>query len=132
MSDPGASTDLPLPSSSNPVSSANHHQDHARRRSIPPITHLHVGTDQDGILIPEDLGDQETVHIIHNLIHPDHHIDTGETVANNPAELDTQIDARLLELPWWKRPSPGWYVLLNLIYYPLLLSISSILSTSGY
>ncbi|KAI0054031.1 MFS general substrate transporter [Auriscalpium vulgare] len=87
----------------------------AARSQSPPL--LPAGLES---LVFQDGGlDEETAEYIHEFVHPHHH-DPDETfieVDHDPTP-DEEADERSIEderaarskLPWWKRPSPWWYI----------------------
>ncbi len=69
-------------------------------------------------LVSEGAISERDAELLHEFVHPHHH-ETEETLIGDDTDLDEELKARAL-LPWWKRPSPIWYVLcfesVSLIY----------------
>lgn len=61
-------------------------------------------------LLPDGPVSEETVQLIHELVHPHH--DREETLVNSEDDDEETIElARRKSLPWYKRPSPLWFVI---------------------
>lgn len=65
---------------------------------------------QDELLLPDGPVSEQTVQLIHDLVHPHH--EREETLVDSAEDDDEEsIEiARRKRLPWWKRPSPIWLV----------------------
>ena len=59
--------------------------------------------------LPDGPVDEETVELLNELVHPHHEQD--DTLIDDIQD-DSEPDLERQQLPWWKRPSPLWFVFL--------------------
>ncbi|KAF7338147.1 MFS domain-containing protein [Mycena venus] len=59
--------------------------------------------------LPDGPVDEETAELLGGLVNPHHEQD--DTLVDEAAGEDSQLDRERRHLPWWKRPSPWWLML---------------------
>ncbi|KAJ3895723.1 major facilitator superfamily domain-containing protein [Lentinula edodes] len=65
----------------------------------------------DNLLIPDGPVSEETAQLIHDLVHPHHDSEATLVDTYTTAEEEEEREYRR-RLPWWKRPSPVWLLVL--------------------
>ncbi|KAF9061927.1 major facilitator superfamily domain-containing protein [Rhodocollybia butyracea] len=64
----------------------------------------------DGVLLPDGPVGTETAQLLHGLVHPHH--ESEETLVNDEDDEETVEILRRKQMPWWKRPSPVWMLVM--------------------
>jgi hypothetical protein len=70
------------------------------------------------LIFPSGVVGEEAADLLHDFVHPSHHhspdatLFEGEEEDNEEPEdeVDARERARMAERPWWRRPSPVWYM----------------------
>jgi hypothetical protein len=80
------------------------------------------------LILPGGTVGEEAVDLLHDFVHPGHHHDADATMVDGDEEdelpedeVDARERAKLLDKPWWKRPSPWWSVVRLFSEYVLFL-----------
>ncbi|KAJ3851635.1 major facilitator superfamily domain-containing protein [Lentinula lateritia] len=79
--------------------------------SVRPDFSSSTTTVGDILLLPDGPVSEETAQLIHDLVHPHHDSETTLVDAYTTAEEEEEREYRR-RLPWWKRPSPVWLLVL--------------------
>ena len=83
----------------------------ASRRSFP-----YLATNPEDLLLPEGNVTEEQVGLLQEFIHPRRHTNTTESTAVDGVESyiendeDEDSEHSFKSRPWYRRPSPLWYV----------------------
>ncbi|OSD08608.1 MFS general substrate transporter [Trametes coccinea BRFM310] len=107
--------DVPSRSRSRPGSRPSSRPRGSRNTTASSIQLLPQGPDD--LMVPGGSIGEETAELLHEFVHPHH--DSEETLAEDgePADgLDEEEEEYVIDhawrekLPWWKRPSPWWFL----------------------
>jgi hypothetical protein len=67
-------------------------------------------------VVPSATVGEETADLLHDFVHPSHH-QSEHTLVDDDTPADEQEDdvdmrerARMSAKPWWRRPTPWWWV----------------------
>ncbi len=65
--------------------------------------------DPESLILPDGPVSGEATELLAEFVHPHHHAPEETLVGSSDGEDDDEPDAKARR-PWWKRPSPWWYV----------------------
>lgn len=102
---------MPHPSSSSPEPDSHPRLRGSGRDIL--IVDQYVGRAEEPIL-PEGLVSEQTAELLEDIVHPHHHDQATEDTLAEEEWSDEDERAKMKTLPWWKRPTPWWYVARNI------------------
>lgn len=109
----------PLSSPSRRNGSHSRHRESGRGT---PVGQPYVGQAEE-LILPDGVVGEETTELLQEFVHPQHRAcATDDTLVVEMSEEEEQ--AKMKNLPWWKRPSPWWYAFRQFYYYWSLTRIS--------